>query len=323
MLLLCLIYLSGGSEKVDLQFIKDADFYSPVAIRIDASNRIYVVDSKDHHVLVFDNTGKPIMTLGQKGQGPGEFNNPADVAFLKDGRIVVADGGQQRLHIFSVDGVFQKMIQIKEQPVGQLLALPDGNLLLTKSGAGSFNIKLGEEAIERFGIFNSEGKRVALLGTAEHHENPLLSIMLNAGDLGVLNGNVVQASTVKNELLTFNGPNATSVKYPIRFEPVEPTANMKEEKQADGSTSVQMSVDMDIVCVAMAPCSKDELLILRNMNGDGDPLAQLVRLYLKGEVVKIWKQKFKPIALGVDKDGKYAYILNDLEEDIVVSRVAL
>ena len=324
MLLFCMILCLGDTQQtVDLNFIQDPDFYKPISVKVDAKHRIFVVDGGEHHVRVFNSKGEPLMTLGSRGQGPGEFNNPSDVAFLKDNRILVGDSGQQRLHFFKEDGTFEKMIAIHDQAVGQMVILPDGNLLLTKSSAGTFSFKMGEEFTERFGIFNLEGKQVAKLGTALTHENPLLSIMLNAGDVAAVGSQIVQAPTLKSELIFFDGPINTSVRYPLGFEPVEPNASMKEVKNADGSSSFSMSVNMDVVCVAMAPCSESELLLLRNTSAEDDPTAELVKVNLKGKVLKVWEEKFHPTAIAVGPDGKFAYIINDVGEDTVISRVAL
>jgi hypothetical protein len=44
------------------------------SIAVDEKERIYVLDTKEAHVKVFDKNGDYIKTMGRKGQGPGEMN---------------------------------------------------------------------------------------------------------------------------------------------------------------------------------------------------------------------------------------------------------
>jgi len=62
----------------------------------DPQRRVWVVNETFHTIYVFSNDGKQLlMTLGEKnvpGTDGTHFNQPQDVAFLPDGRILVADG---------------------------------------------------------------------------------------------------------------------------------------------------------------------------------------------------------------------------------------
>lgn len=71
----------------------------PHRIRVspyDPERRIWVVNETFHTIYVFSNDGKRLlMTLGEKnvaGTDQTHFGRPQDVAFLPDGRILVADG---------------------------------------------------------------------------------------------------------------------------------------------------------------------------------------------------------------------------------------
>ena len=48
--------------------------------------------------------GKHVRTIGRKGEGPGEFRSPSGMAQLPDGRILIRDGGQRRLNLYSEAG---------------------------------------------------------------------------------------------------------------------------------------------------------------------------------------------------------------------------
>ena len=71
----------------------------PHRIRIspyDRDRRVWVINETFHQIYVFSNDGKRLLkTLGEKnvpGADATHFARPQDVAFLPDGRILVADG---------------------------------------------------------------------------------------------------------------------------------------------------------------------------------------------------------------------------------------
>lgn len=62
----------------------------------DAERRIWIVNETSHEIYIFSNDGTRLLrTLGERGV-PGKdgahFGKPQDVAFLADGRVLIADG---------------------------------------------------------------------------------------------------------------------------------------------------------------------------------------------------------------------------------------
>jgi sugar lactone lactonase YvrE len=91
--------LTIGAEDGD-----GADVFGQVAaLEMDARGRIYVVEGQAHEVRVFDAAGRHVRTLGRKGGGPGEFDQPA-AAFWKDGHLWVVDQGNARFTVFDTAG---------------------------------------------------------------------------------------------------------------------------------------------------------------------------------------------------------------------------
>jgi hypothetical protein len=70
---------------------KDLLFGSIASVCEDDDNNFYVLDRSEHKVLKFSPEGKLILTFGQKGQGPGDFQNPHLITYSLDSQIVVAD----------------------------------------------------------------------------------------------------------------------------------------------------------------------------------------------------------------------------------------
>ena len=80
-----------------------ASFFSVGTIAVDASGLIYVVDSGNTRIQVFDDSGNYVRTLGREGQGPGELMLPSAIAVVGN-RVVVNDLLNRRLGIWTLAG---------------------------------------------------------------------------------------------------------------------------------------------------------------------------------------------------------------------------
>ena len=79
--------------------MKDPTGPGPHRLRIspyDPERRVWVINETFHQIYVFSNDGTQLLkTLGEKSVPGGDathFAKPQDVAFLPDGRILIADG---------------------------------------------------------------------------------------------------------------------------------------------------------------------------------------------------------------------------------------
>ncbi len=82
-------------------------FYKVGDIQVDTDGNIYVLDSGNHRLQVFNKNGNYIRTLGKRGQGPGEFNTPVRLQLDdKKGNIYVADNILRKIIIFDKEGKY-------------------------------------------------------------------------------------------------------------------------------------------------------------------------------------------------------------------------
>jgi hypothetical protein len=99
------LYTLDGNGKVKERWSQwdslfaDASGPGPHRVRIspyDSEHRVWVVDETYNVIYVFSNDGSKLLkTLGEKGVEGSDgkhFGKPQDVAFLPDGRILIADG---------------------------------------------------------------------------------------------------------------------------------------------------------------------------------------------------------------------------------------
>ncbi len=77
------------------------DFARPTGLAVDADGNLYVCDTLNNRIEIFDADGKFISTFGKAGDGPGYFARPKGMAIDSDGHIWVADGQQDRVQVFN------------------------------------------------------------------------------------------------------------------------------------------------------------------------------------------------------------------------------
>jgi hypothetical protein len=90
-------------------------FGGRVYFKTDDEGNFYVVDWDRKRIQKYDPQGKYLLTMGRKGQGPGEFINVWDPKFDKDKNLYVMDIANDRVSFFNKEGKFVKLIKV---PVG-------------------------------------------------------------------------------------------------------------------------------------------------------------------------------------------------------------
>jgi DNA-binding beta-propeller fold protein YncE len=81
------------------------DFGAPQGVAVDQDGNVYVTDTMNDRVEIFDADGNFLSTFGKAGDGPGYFARPKGIAVDSDGHIWVADQMQDRLQVFNREGV--------------------------------------------------------------------------------------------------------------------------------------------------------------------------------------------------------------------------
>lgn len=92
--------IGGEDEKGNVILYEANDF------TIDAHENIYISDTKEIGIKVFDPQGKYLHSIGRKGQGPGEFQWIMAFSFLSDERLLVMDFRSLRTSLFHPSGQF-------------------------------------------------------------------------------------------------------------------------------------------------------------------------------------------------------------------------
>ena len=109
----------------------------PTDVAVGADGTIYVVDSGNHQVAVFDASGRRVTSLGSPGSGDRQLMNPVGLAIDSGGDIYVADKDNKRLQVFAGDGGYRRSIDLEEgdervTPIDVALSA-DGNELFVSA----------------------------------------------------------------------------------------------------------------------------------------------------------------------------------------------
>ena len=93
--------LSIGNEE-DENYL----FYKIRDIQVDRDGSIYISDSGNHRVQKFDKNGNYLLTIGKKGQGPGEFKVPMHIQIDNDSGNIFVNNESRKIIIFDKEGKY-------------------------------------------------------------------------------------------------------------------------------------------------------------------------------------------------------------------------
>jgi len=82
----------------------DGQFVNPRGVAIGPDGLIYVADSGNNRIQVFDQDGNFLLKWGDPGSEPGQFNEPWGIAVASDGTVFVTDTWNHRIQSFTPTG---------------------------------------------------------------------------------------------------------------------------------------------------------------------------------------------------------------------------
>lgn len=106
-----------GSERLD----------SPNAVASDKDGNIYIADTRNHRIAVFNRRGVFQSTFGKKASSPqrqldlGQLVMPTGIAVADNGDIYVGSMQRNLISVFSANGTFKRNIQA-DRPIALLIA---------------------------------------------------------------------------------------------------------------------------------------------------------------------------------------------------------
>jgi sugar lactone lactonase YvrE len=93
-----------GTTGKNHKLTSPGDFSLPTHVAVDKEGNVYVTDTLNNRVEIFDADGTFLREFGKGGDGPGRFARPKGIAVDYDGHIWVADEVQSRVQVFDKEG---------------------------------------------------------------------------------------------------------------------------------------------------------------------------------------------------------------------------
>ena len=231
--------------------------YRPSDIAADLQRSLlYIADSGNNRIVVFDLDGKFVRIIGKEGQGPGEFSNPTGVCVFGDSQLAVADYRNSRIQIFSGRGEFQRTIVTKEVRVADLIVVDELFYTVPAFGASGFNINMGSKAETQplVVVMDQAGDVVRLFRVSDFPDNhPFVRALKHRVILSLspdgkfylpyANMNLIQVfDSEANRLSHFDRP--------LPFKPIEPQLMSQRSGESAGQKVIQMRARLDMVSQA-------------------------------------------------------------------------
>jgi len=134
----------------------------PNDVAVDSSGNVYVADTGNHRIQIYNSSGSYVITLGNYGSGDYQFDAPYGVAVDRSGNIYVADRSNHRVQIYNSSRVYVATIGVTGVPG------TDNNHFDEPYGVAvdsSGNIYVADGENRRVQVFNSSRVYVRTLGT--------------------------------------------------------------------------------------------------------------------------------------------------------------
>lgn len=152
-----LFHFAADESKIDE--IKLPGAVRAASFAIDRSrDRIYVVDTPQHQVRLYDLDGLLLKTMGTRGEKPGEFNYPGDIDLDAAGNLYLVDVMNARIQILTPDGTVLRTFGERGTARGSF-SVPKG-IAVSPSGL----IYVSDASQHKIVIFNSDGDYLLTLG---------------------------------------------------------------------------------------------------------------------------------------------------------------
>ncbi len=189
-------------------------FYNPSDMKIDSKGRVYIVDTLNSRIQIFNNDGIYIRTIGRFGNGPGEFNRPEGIFIDEvEGKMYVCDTRNYRIQVYSLEGKLISIYKLKFAPLKIIVRFPYMYVLAFPHQI--MNMR-GESLIK---IIDKSGKVkegfLPFLKTENMYTNMLCNLLLMK--LDKKNNIIIANQFCLNRVLIFDKRNKLKRKFQILY----------------------------------------------------------------------------------------------------------
>jgi len=176
-----LLKVWGGDETDDYNKF----FKFPQALTISKEGIVYIADTMNHRIQVFNQEGKYLQTIGQKGQGPGDILEPSSIALDRNNNLIVCDAGNLRIQIFDINGKYLKSFRFRNKRPNAIDLTKKNEIALYSYEENSISSSLiyflnySGDIIREVGNFPTGGKMISesegIFFTIDNNDNIFIS----------------------------------------------------------------------------------------------------------------------------------------------------
>ncbi|MDQ7001303.1 MAG: NHL repeat-containing protein, partial [Ghiorsea sp.] len=228
----------------------NSKFDTPIRAVFD-QHELLILD--DDGVKVFDRAGKFKFAFASKGRSDGDISDASGLT-LSANAVFIADTGNQRIQIYSRNGLFKRTIGQNKKDV---VTLKEPTAIAI---ANNQNIYVADAELKQILVYSHAGKLIKQLGYPKEHRHEFLTIH----DLMTTQGNMLYAmvSTANNPLAVWVyhndqyayrfSPNTLQAKagYDKQWstqpssKPADTVAQLKENAKKELQSTVDISLDL-------------------------------------------------------------------------------
>ena len=296
---------------------KEEELFSQISdIKEDNEGNIYIVDRKNHRITVFSYEGKFIRTIGNKGEGPAEFNEPVSVGFLDD-NILISDTQNRRFQLFDKRGTFIKSYKLEIDSPG-FFQINSNNRIYNRSCF--FNFGNEETEYPLFNIYDVEFNNIAELGKEEKYKQPFEAYVMNNCSFTIDSKNKIYVNyNVKNKILVFeNNFLIRQIDRELFFVPQKPSF-----KSVNKNGNISLSASYEPISYGLAVDSKDNFYVLTVYNqsvetDDEDYFGIILEIFDNEGILKqvIPIRGIYPTRIYINKENKI-YLVDSSEMKVI------
>ncbi|HEY6065373.1 MAG TPA: DUF2298 domain-containing protein, partial [Thermoanaerobaculia bacterium] len=100
-------FTTGGEWKASA-----SELFGPRGVAVAPDGTVWVTDTGNKRLALYDRDLKPIRTIGKLGTGHLEFSDPVGIAVGPSGSVYIADAGNARLQVLDAKGEFVRIAPV-------------------------------------------------------------------------------------------------------------------------------------------------------------------------------------------------------------------
>lgn len=121
-----LIRTFGGVEPKD----PNLAFGSPYDVVVDSKGNIFILDERNTRIQKLSPEGLFLLSIGQHGQGPGDFQSPSSMDIDGVDRLYIFDFVNKRIQVMTSEGKAERGIKLSSLSMFQVRLLKSGEIVM-------------------------------------------------------------------------------------------------------------------------------------------------------------------------------------------------